>query len=217
MKYIFLTLLAFFHFSVLAQDCDCTRVLNSCSASYEVSNIRNDPSRTNSAAEVILRSSAPRCSKVTFFVDSTPYISLLKKSNLATESIFGSGVITKDTIEIESCKVCAQGTPSTSNAGANLATEHFIAALNSADLDKAGEMNAVKVTGRSSPNEGPPDLMRMISDYRSSGPQAPTRIRPARDPNRLDFKGAKLPARCAGNPAAPGCPYHTGTYDPTVK
>lgn len=90
----------------MAVDCDCTQLAGSCSASYELRDIRNQPK--NSAATLVLRSSHATCSKITFFIDNTPHITVLKSGNSSTESLFGTSTIEQNTVSIESCRVCAK-------------------------------------------------------------------------------------------------------------
>lgn len=86
--------------------CDCTQIVGTCSATFKLSNVKDDPQRLNSSADVLFTSSAPRCSKIGFYVENTPHITVLKNSNRADDRIFGTSRITEQTVSIESCKIC---------------------------------------------------------------------------------------------------------------
>lgn len=84
-------------------DCDFDKPAGSCSATYTLQNIKNDPNKVNSSAEVNLTSSASQCSRISFYVDSTPYISVLSHTNSSIAQIFGTSTINKESISIDSC------------------------------------------------------------------------------------------------------------------
>ena len=90
-----------------AQSCDFDKVAGTCTANYTLQNVRNDPNKVNSAAEVRLISSGGECSKVTFYVDSTPYLSVFDHKNTAVEQIFGTTTITNQSVSIDSCQTYA--------------------------------------------------------------------------------------------------------------
>ncbi|WP_069268558.1 hypothetical protein [Paraburkholderia nodosa] len=90
-----------------AQSCDFDKPVGTCTASYRVQSIRNDPAKINSAAEIKLTVPGAQCSKVTFYVDSTPYISVFDHKTTVIEQIFGTTTITDQTVSIDSCQTYA--------------------------------------------------------------------------------------------------------------
>ena len=90
------------------------RVIGTCSAQYSISNIvagtvGKDGERLQSgSADLVLTSSAPRCSRISYYIDNTPYISLLKGGNTAQERIILARTASKDTVSIDRCEVFAE-------------------------------------------------------------------------------------------------------------
>lgn len=89
--------------------CDCSRIVGQCQATFTLSNVRNDPARRSSAAEVQFRSNAPRCSKIEFYLENTPHITNTGNGQIARESVFGTAAISASAITIENCRICASG------------------------------------------------------------------------------------------------------------
>lgn len=86
-------------------NCDCREIVGSCQAS-----IRMKPTGGPGSygAELTLVSTAPICSKVSYFVDSTPYFTILSRGNTDQDSIFGTKPITQDSLSEVKCQVCKQ-------------------------------------------------------------------------------------------------------------
>lgn len=86
-----------------APSCDCTKIVDKCSASISVK-----PSGTKGSysAELKIQSSAPWCSKVDYFIDNTPYFNILAGTNSDIDSAWGQRPITKDSITGIVCSVC---------------------------------------------------------------------------------------------------------------
>ena len=87
-----------------AQSCDFDNATGACTATYTLQNVRNDPKKINSAAEIKLVSSGGQCSKVNFYVDSTPYLSVFDHKNTTVEQIFGTTTVTNQSVSIDSCQ-----------------------------------------------------------------------------------------------------------------
>lgn len=125
-----------------AQDCDCSQTAGMCSATFKVKNITGGNSGPSHAADVELRSSQPRCSKISFFVDNTPYLSVLNNSNTVTENIFGTSPINDKTVSIDYCRICAlKNAAAETQPDGNPLTQRFNAA-GQTNFDKVAEANA---------------------------------------------------------------------------
>jgi len=82
-------------------DCNCREEAGICNATVVV--VKKRPT----GADFKVTSSAPRCSKVSYYIDSTPRLTVLNNTNSAMEHAAGLTQITNKTFEVESCKVCA--------------------------------------------------------------------------------------------------------------
>jgi hypothetical protein len=82
-------------------DCNCREEAGICKATVVV--VKKRPT----GADFRVTSSAPRCSKVSYYIDSTPMLTVLNNTNSAMEHAAGLTEITNKTFEVESCKVCA--------------------------------------------------------------------------------------------------------------
>lgn len=82
-------------------DCNCRQVAGICTATIAV------VKTTKTGADFNVKSSVPRCSRVNYYIDSTPHITVLNNSNTAMEHAAGLTQITNKTFEVESCQVCA--------------------------------------------------------------------------------------------------------------
>jgi hypothetical protein len=85
----------------VAADCDFKKVVGTCKGSITVDSTKG--SKPNYSAEITVRSSAPTCSKVEYFIDNTPHQTVLKGGNADRESTFGSSPISKKSFEISRC------------------------------------------------------------------------------------------------------------------
>jgi hypothetical protein len=104
-----LILLSSYAIFAKAEDCDCNQVVGSCTVTYKLLNIYNDPQKINSKAELQFTSSALACSKVEYFIDNTPYQTVLTNTNQGYESIYGTSTISGKTVQIQACKICGRG------------------------------------------------------------------------------------------------------------
>ena len=84
-------------------NCDCTQIVGSCEASIRVEPTGTAPSY---GAKLRFTSTAPICSKISYFVDSTPYFNILSRGNTDEDSVFGTKPVTRDTITDVRCQVC---------------------------------------------------------------------------------------------------------------
>lgn len=82
-------------------ECNCREEAGICNATVVV--VKKRPT----GADFKVTSSAPRCSKVSYYIDSTPRLTVLNNTNSAMEHAAGLTQITNKTFEVESCKVCA--------------------------------------------------------------------------------------------------------------
>ena len=89
-----------------AQTCDCSRFIGSCQGAISVS-----PRGTTGSygADLGIRSSAPRCSRVDYYVDNTPYFNVLSNTSTTEDSVFGTSPITQGSVSDVQCRVCAMG------------------------------------------------------------------------------------------------------------
>lgn len=88
-----------------AADCNCQKVVGSCLGSIEF--VKAYGSKPSFGADLIVHSSEKACSKVEFFVGSTPYQTILANKNSEPESVFGTSPIAAKNVTFQSCKVCA--------------------------------------------------------------------------------------------------------------
>lgn len=84
-----------------AADCNFNKRVDSCTATFSLSPTKT--SKGNYASEIELRSSAPSCSKIDFYLDNTPHRSVLKSGNRSEESLFSTSPIKRKNIEITGC------------------------------------------------------------------------------------------------------------------
>ncbi|TLP71329.1 hypothetical protein FEA48_21125 [Pseudomonas nitroreducens] len=87
-------------------NCDCAQIVGSCAASISVK--PTDSTKGSYGAELTITSSSPICSKVDYYIDSTPYFTVLSQGNTASDSTYGLKPIFRENVKIESCKVCKQ-------------------------------------------------------------------------------------------------------------
>lgn len=95
------------------RECDLERVVGACTVHYTLTNAvegtpdKNGATLQSGSTDITFTSSAPRCSRVRYFVDNTPYFSLMKNNNTAHERILLSRSISRDMISIEKCETFA--------------------------------------------------------------------------------------------------------------
>lgn len=89
-----------------AAECDFDKPIGGCTANINV--LSASGSKPSYRAEISVQSSAPRCSKVEWYLDSTPQSTILKSRNSDTDSVFGTSPITKKSISIQRCTTYAE-------------------------------------------------------------------------------------------------------------
>lgn len=86
-------------------ECDFQKPIGGCQARITIDSTSG--SKGSYSAEVTVRSSAPSCSKVEYFIDNTPHTTVLKNKNSEEESLFGTEKITKRSIDVRNCTAYA--------------------------------------------------------------------------------------------------------------
>lgn len=99
--------------SVQAQgnSCDCQQYTSACEASINV--VPATSTKGSYGADLRIRSTAPQCSKVDYYVDGTPYFTILSQGNQGEDRVFGQKPITSANISSISCHVCRQESENT--------------------------------------------------------------------------------------------------------
>ncbi len=92
---------------VLSAECDCRETIGQCTGSVKV--VKSFGSKPSFGAELIVRSSETICSKVEYFVDNTPYQTILVNSQSEPESTSGTSPVTQASITYKACYVCKGG------------------------------------------------------------------------------------------------------------
>lgn len=82
-------------------ECNCKEVAGICTATVVVVKKRK------TGADFKVTSSAPRCSRVNYYIDNTPRLTVLNNTNTAMEHAPGLIEITNKSFEVESCQVCS--------------------------------------------------------------------------------------------------------------
>lgn len=102
-------------------NCDCQQIVGTCAVS--VSLIPTESTKGSYGADLKFTSSAPICSKVDYYVDGTPYFTILSQGNQGEDRIFGQKPIVRSAVSGISCRVCkrADGAASASRSDIDLA------------------------------------------------------------------------------------------------
>lgn len=87
--------------TVVFAECDFGKPLGLCRATISIDSTSG--SKGSYSAEVSVRSSAPSCSKVEYFLDNTPQTTVIKNGSSEDESLFGTKPITKKALQIKKC------------------------------------------------------------------------------------------------------------------
>ncbi|AZO45291.1 hypothetical protein LB559_06415 [Mesorhizobium sp. BR1-1-3] len=90
---------------VQAAECDFKKPIGVCTGTIKVG--KTAGSKKSFTTTLYVKSSAGACSKVEYFVDSTPYQTVLNNSNSDTESVFGTKPTIKSDVEVEKCTAYA--------------------------------------------------------------------------------------------------------------
>jgi len=92
---------------VFSADCDCREVIGQCTGSVKV--VKAFGSKPSFGAELVVQSSEEMCSKVEYFVNNTPYQTLLMNARSEPESISGTSPVSQKSITYKGCYVCKGG------------------------------------------------------------------------------------------------------------
>ncbi|WP_064674824.1 hypothetical protein [Pandoraea faecigallinarum] len=106
MKKLLVVLFAWLSATANAQgnNCDCQQIVGTCSVSVSV--IPTESKKGSYGADLKFTSSAPICSKVDYYVDGTPYFTILSQGNHGEDRVFGQKPITRANLSDVSCRVC---------------------------------------------------------------------------------------------------------------
>lgn len=88
----------------IANQCDCQQVIGKCTGAIELTKAFG--SAPSYGAEIAVYSSEKVCSKVEYFVGSTPYQTLLVNRNKETDNLFGTSPILPESIKYSACFIC---------------------------------------------------------------------------------------------------------------
>lgn len=89
-----------------AAECDFDKPVGGCIANIRIQSATG--SKPSYRAEISVQSSAPRCSKVEWYLDSTPQSTILKSRSSDTNSVFGTSPITNKSISVQRCTIYAE-------------------------------------------------------------------------------------------------------------
>lgn len=81
-------------------DCDCSQVVGSCVADVKILE------KYKTGVDFKVSSSSDRCSKVSYYIDSTPYVSVLVSKNYSLEHSASIKDVTQKSFRIERCELC---------------------------------------------------------------------------------------------------------------
>lgn len=83
-------------------ECNCREVVGRCSASIKIVKKREV------GVDYLVTSSESRCSKVSYYIENTPYLTVLNNKSSTSEHASGlKGVLEKDFV-VERCEVCSR-------------------------------------------------------------------------------------------------------------
>lgn len=86
--------------------CDCTKIIGQCEASIKLKSVSG--AKPSYSAEYAIQSTAPTCSKVSYYIDNTPHFNILTDTHWVEDSSFGTSPATPDTFSVIKCEVCQQ-------------------------------------------------------------------------------------------------------------
>jgi hypothetical protein len=82
--------------------CDCTKAIGLCKANIKIL------AKLKTGVDYVVNSSETSCTKVSYYIDNTPYLTVLNNSNSSIEHSSGMKEITKNSFQIEKCEICAR-------------------------------------------------------------------------------------------------------------
>ena len=86
-------------------ECDFDKPVGRCEGSISVDS--SGGSKPSFSAEITVKSTAPQCSKVAYFLDNTPHTTVLRNSSSDGESLSSTKPISKKNITVEKCTTYA--------------------------------------------------------------------------------------------------------------
>lgn len=84
-----------------AVECNFSRPVGTCTGTISV--LKTSGSKPSYAAEIRVSSSASACSKVEYYINSTPHQTVLKNASSDTESVSGTNPITRSDFRVSRC------------------------------------------------------------------------------------------------------------------
>lgn len=93
--------------------CDCSKIVGQCAASIKMKSLSG--AKPSFTANYSITSTTASCSKVSYYIDGTPYFNVLAGTNHAEESTFGIEPITMKNFSGIKCEVCADQKAQKSN------------------------------------------------------------------------------------------------------
>lgn len=158
-------------FSIAAAECDFESPVGGCSANLKI--LSTSGPKPSFSAEILVSSSVQSCSKVEWFLDSTPQTTILKRKSSEMESVFGTSAIKKESISVQKCTAYAEmGVPGSAKSAARYGS----CADNAEAWAVLDEFNAKATLSVSLPRirEMLPYLKSMVAEsrgYRTSNPE----------------------------------------------
>lgn len=91
--------------------CDCSKIVGRCAASIKMKSLTG--SAPSYSANYSITSTTATCSKVSYYIDGTPYFNVLANTNTVEDSAFGTSPISMKNFSDVKCEVCSvAGQPS---------------------------------------------------------------------------------------------------------
>ncbi|QEY62510.1 hypothetical protein FXN65_10635 [Metapseudomonas lalkuanensis] len=91
--------------------CDCSKIVGRCAASIKMKSLTG--AAPSYSANFSITSTTATCSKVSYYIDGTPYFNVLANTNTVEDSAFGTSPISMKNFSDVKCEVCAvAGQPS---------------------------------------------------------------------------------------------------------
>lgn len=88
-------------------DCDCRFTVSECRASIRLDSVTDKSTqKVSSFSAEYTVSSNQNCAKVEYYINNTPYFTILNNQYSSKESTFGTFLITAKSFEVISCKIC---------------------------------------------------------------------------------------------------------------
>ncbi|MFC5698886.1 hypothetical protein ACFPU0_25520 [Pseudomonas sp. GCM10022186] len=85
--------------------CDCSKIIGRCAASIKMKSLTG--AAPSYSANFSITSTTATCSKVSYYIDGTPYFNVLANTNSVEDSAFGTSPISMKSFSEVKCEVCA--------------------------------------------------------------------------------------------------------------